>query len=65
MKKPKCEACGDTGVLIVTYRAEHIAIERCDVCNKFKGDLEAAASFFKRSQLSLKYCLESITIKPI
>lgn len=54
-----CETCGDTGWL----RFADQTVQRCDACNKFSGDLEAAQAFFQSPEAA-KYALAGIQIRP-
>lgn len=47
----KCEACGDKGWLI-SYNTERKKkeVQRCDLCQKFEGDIEAYKAFLKTTK---------------
>ena len=57
-KAKKCEDCGGNGWLLF---ADH-EIQRCDQCQKFDGDLEAATAYFKQARP--KYWLDRILLRP-
>ena len=41
-KMEQCEACKDEGFLIaMNTNRDHLEVEKCDLCNKFKSDKEA------------------------
>lgn len=39
----RCEACGGKGYILFSNNT----VNRCDSCEKFPGDLDAAAAFFR------------------
>lgn len=55
----KCQSCGGEGWLIMFEELAFPVLERCDDCQKFKGDLHAAFAYFKskRRKFDLK-CVE-------
>lgn len=63
-----CSACHSTGWLLGhPIRRNDIrvtCIERCDACDMFESDLDAAQAFFKASAPDQnEWCLESIWLK--
>jgi hypothetical protein len=58
--KNKCEDCDGTGWLLFNDNT----IMRCDQCEKYMGDLDAAIAFFKSAK-GRSYALENIIIKRI
>ena len=61
--KEQCFTCEGYGWFLVGSGEDgrSRAIERCDACQKFKGDLDAARAFFK-SKIGRKFYLLQITI---
>ncbi len=57
-RHPDCEDCQNKGWLLFS---DH-TIQRCDQCQRYDGDLEAALAFF-RSPESRNYHLQDIVIK--
>ncbi len=59
-----CEDCLGKGWLLF----EDMEIQRCDQCQQYEGDLEAAAAFFreqaqKNSEGQEHYCLARIVVE--
>lgn len=47
MSKIKCKACDSKGYLLIEGGNDVFEVQRCDVCHRFKGDLDASVKFFK------------------
>jgi hypothetical protein len=58
--KAKCEDCDGNGWLLFNDNT----IMRCDQCEKYLGDLDAATAFFKSAN-GRAYALENIAIRNI
>ena len=56
--KRRCEDCSDNGWILF----QDDSLQCCYFCEKFAGDLEAAAAFFK-SPKSKDYFLQTIIVR--
>ena len=57
-----CEACEGNGWLVFSDET----LQRCDACERYEGDLEAAVAFFKSGGLDpmgRKYWLHEVKLK--
>ena len=55
-----CLECHDHGWIL----ADDLALTRCDTCNRYRSDLEAAQGFFESPE-SVAFHLKRIVVSPV